>query len=426
MVCAPDLNWLFLDLNSYFASVEQQVEPRLRGRPVAVSALKGSDASCAIAASYEAKAYGIKTGTPIWEARRMCPGLVVVPARHDMYVEFHHKILAEMERHLPITQVCSVDEAACRLRGRDRQPEVAIAIARAMKSGIRARVGQAIQCSIGIAPSRLLAKIATDMQKPDGLTVLMPDALPGRLLDLKLTDLPGISVGMERRLWRHRITTVEQFWHLSPRRARAIWGSVLGERFWRAFRGEDIEVWSEAPHKRSVSHSHMLPPAMRPAPQARKVLRRLAQKAAARLRRHACVTPRLWVMVRCQDGQGLATPRWAQEIKMAPTDDTLAILAAVDQLWAGFNPPDHLQIKKVGVALVGLSPKGDVPDDLLTWATAPDHAPQRQALWQGVDHLNARYGKDTVTVGMPKTVTTDYVGAKIAFNRIPEIEEFYE
>ena len=95
------LNWLYLDLNSYFASVEQQLQKQLRNKPIAIVPVM-TDATCAIAASYEAKAYGIKTGTMIYEAKKLCPELICVEANHENYVEYHHKILAEIDKYIPI------------------------------------------------------------------------------------------------------------------------------------------------------------------------------------------------------------------------------------------------------------------------------------------------------------------------------------
>jgi DNA polymerase-4 len=118
---APDaIGWLFLDLNSYFASVEQQLRPELRGQPVAVVPLQ-SDSTCAIAASYEAKAYGVKTGTRIFDAKRLCPQLVCITADHARYTEFHHRVLEEVDRHIPVTSIESIDEDrhACASRGDD-------------------------------------------------------------------------------------------------------------------------------------------------------------------------------------------------------------------------------------------------------------------------------------------------------------------
>src|ERR1700761_8114987 len=182
------LRWLFLDLNSYFASVEQQLQPGLRGRPVIVAPV-GSDTTVAIAASVEAKRYGIGTGTPVWEAKRLCRELIVTPARHERSVEFHDAIVAEIWKHIPVTRVCSIDEVACRLLDNENTPEAATALARRIKAGILAKVGECLTSSVGIAPNRLLAKLASDMQKPDGLIVLHAEQLPERLYDLKLRDI---------------------------------------------------------------------------------------------------------------------------------------------------------------------------------------------------------------------------------------------
>src|SRR6202161_2975922 len=172
--------WMYIDFNSYFASVEQQLDPKLRGKPIVVIPVD-SDATSAIAASYEAKAFGIKTGTPVYEAKRLCPDLVCVLARHECYVEFHHRLIEEIERHIPVTAVCSIDEVACRLMDNENSLERSTAIARAIKQGIAKNIGPYLRCSIGIAPNRYLAKVGTELEKPDGLVVLNAMDLPQRL-----------------------------------------------------------------------------------------------------------------------------------------------------------------------------------------------------------------------------------------------------
>lgn len=203
-LCPPEesgLSTLFVDMNSYFASVEQNDRPELRGKPIAIVPMK-TDGTCAIAASYEAKAYGIRTGTKIYDAKKMCRNLICVLARHDIYTQYHQRILAATERHLPIAKIWSIDEFHCNLIGRERQPENAAKIAKAIKAQIYKDIGPAIHCSIGIAPNSFLAKVATDIQKPNGLILLRPEDLPGRLFDLSLRDLPGININMEERLHR--------------------------------------------------------------------------------------------------------------------------------------------------------------------------------------------------------------------------------
>src|ERR1035437_3898300 len=252
---------LYVDFNSYFASVEQQLNPRLRGKPIAIIPVE-TDSTCAIAASYEAKAFGVKTGTPIYEAKKMCPGLICVLAQHEHYVEFHERILDEIDHHIPVTAVCSIDEMACSLMKNERSPEQVTAIAKSIKAGIAKNVGEYVRCSIGVAPSKYLAKVATDMQKPDGLTILMPEDIPRRLLELKLRDLIGVGHNMEQRINRAGIYDMQALLKLQPKHMRAVWGSIWGEKMWYYLRGYDLP--DEETSRSSVGHSHVLSPDMRP------------------------------------------------------------------------------------------------------------------------------------------------------------------
>ena len=204
-----------VDMNSYFASVEQQFRPELRGRPVAVVPVM-ADNTCAIAASYEAKRYGIRTGTKVFEARRLCPELRTVEARPPLYVQVHEEIVAAVDSVLPVHEVTSIDEMFCKMGLRQRTPDKAFAIAQEVKKAIHDRAGAHLLCSIGLAPNRFLAKIAGKMQKPDGLTALSARGpchtnctrSPSR-------DLTGIGkrhaspAGVQRRL--HRRTTLRLF-----------------------------------------------------------------------------------------------------------------------------------------------------------------------------------------------------------------------
>src|SRR5665213_3948155 len=129
------VNWLFVDLNSYFASVEQQDRPELRGRPVGVVPML-ADTTCCIAASYEAKAFGVRTGTIVADAKRMCPDILLVEARHEIYVAYHHRVVEAVESCLPVTAVCSIDEMACRLMVRERPLRAALDLGMRVKRTI--------------------------------------------------------------------------------------------------------------------------------------------------------------------------------------------------------------------------------------------------------------------------------------------------
>jgi len=419
----PDgLRWLYVDFNSYFASVEQQLRPALRGRPVAVIPVE-TDSTCAIAASYEAKAFGVKTGTPIYEARKLCPGLVCVLARHEHYTAFHHRLIEEIDRHIPVAAVCSIDEMACRLMTNERAPERARAIALAIKAGIARNVGAYVRCSIGLAPSKYLAKVATDLQKPDGLTVLMPEDLPERLHALALRDLPGIGRNMERRLNRAGIGDIYTLMGFSPKHLRAVWGSLWGERMWYYLRGYDLP--DPETGRRSIGHSHVLAPDMRPPEQTHIIARRLTIKAAARLRRIGYYAEKFSLSVRVEDG-----PRLSFEAACAPARDSFLFLNLLEQLWqAMLRDSGRRRIKKIGVALHGLVPEGDAhiqPDLFAPPAAAAATARRREEISQAIDRLNRKFGRDTVLLGMTGGQEKSATGTKIAFTRIPDIEEFLE
>src|SRR5580658_9777399 len=276
------LNWLFVDLNSYFASVEQEVRPELRGRPVAVVPMMADTTVC-IAASYEAKNYGVKTGTVVADAKRLCPGIVFVEGRHEIYVDYHHRIIEAIETCVPVTSVQSIDEMACRLIGRERPLRAALDLGRRVKATIRERVGPMLRSSVGLATSRYLAKIASDMEKPDGLVALPLDILPRALRQLTLRDLPGIGAKTEKRLNEKGIRTMDDLLALDREHAGELWGSVWGERLFHWLKGEDFDM-SETEHLKSLSHQHVLAPEMRTPEKAWAVAHKLLHKAAMRLR----------------------------------------------------------------------------------------------------------------------------------------------
>jgi len=278
----PTVDWLFLDLNSYFASVEQQDQESLRGRPVGVVAVE-TDSTCCLAASYEAKAYGVKTGTSVKDAKVLCPHINIVAARPKLYVEYQQKIIKAMEEHLPIYKAFSVDEMGCHLMGRERFLPNATTLGYRIKQSLR-NLGVALRCSIGLGPNCYLAKTAADLCKPDGLTILLKKDLPHALHCMKLRDVVGISHAMERRLNNHNITTVEQLCKLTSEQMRNIWGSVQGETMWYWLHGEDWKEKPDSPRK-SVGKQHVLAPKYRTREQAYLVGLKLLTNAATKLRR---------------------------------------------------------------------------------------------------------------------------------------------
>ncbi|MDB5491674.1 MAG: polymerase [Micavibrio sp.] len=411
------LKWLFLDLNSYFASVEQQDNPALRGKAVAVVPME-TDYTCAIAASYEAKLYGIKTGTMIGEAKRMCPPLICVLARHDAYVKYHHLIVDEVAKYTPINKIWSVDELSSRLPPDKRNRADAAAVATRIREGIWKNVGSAINCSIGIAPNSFLAKVATDMKKPNGFIVLEPDTLRDALFALRLTDFPGINTNMETRLKRAGIRTVEQFWNISPKHARQIWGNVSGERFWYNVHGYDIPDIET--NRSMIGHSRILDPEHRKPEHARQIARRLVTKAATRMRREGFFASKFSLYVRVVDG-----PKWGIEMSVPPSQDSFTFLNALDDLWAtmieALRP--H-RLKKLSITMTGLARHEEITDDLFIRPTK--QSKRNETLSVIMDDINKKYGVEAIRLGVTPKTRAGHLGTKIAFSRVPDLAEFSE
>ena len=424
----PGIKWLFMDLNSYFASVEQQENPALRGKPVAVTPMD-TDYTCAIAASYEAKAYGVKTGTIIRDAKKMCPNLHCVPARHDRYVAYHNRIIEEVIKHTPINKIWSIDELSSRLPPNKRNINSATKIAQKLKQGIWDNVGPSINCSVGFAPNSLLAKIACEMHKPNGLTILQQEDLPGPLLDLKLTDIPGIGINMERRLNKAGIYSIEDFWNIEPKHARKIWGSVQGERFWYWLHGYDFPAPETKPSM--IGHSRILDPQLRAPDKARLILRKLTMKAAHRLRKKAQHTHTIATSMRTESGF-----KSSFQIPIQATNDPFIMLQHIDNLWACMTQQTaretntnmrYIRIKKISVTFFGLAMQETITDDLFLPSLHNNHsaAVKNESLTRALETLQARYQKDVVSLGITPKTSAGYVGTKIAFSRVPDQEEFW-
>ena len=404
------LHSLYVDLNSFFASVEQQLRPELRGRPVGVLPVM-ADTTCCIAASIAAKRFGIKTGTPVWQARKLCKDIVFVQARPSTYVEIHHRIVAAVESCTPVSDVLSIDEMACELMGSDREEANAIRLGQQIKQAIYDQVGEVLHSSVGIAPNRFLAKTASNMQKPDGLVVIRQNELPGRLYGLKLGALTGIGRAMEQRLNQLGIRTVEQLCTASRETLRHAWGGIEGERFYAKLRGE---VVASAPTQRSsIGHSHVLAPELRDPASALAVLNRLLHKAAMRLRHYGyCAGALSLHLSYIKTGAGHA--RWADQARFAPHADTLRFNPVLAELWQR-RPPDPGAILKIGITLTELVKHSQVTRDLFD----PDD--RHEILNNVLDRINQRYGPNTLYFGGAHS-GRGAAPMRIAFSHVPELQ----
>jgi DNA polymerase-4 len=398
---------MIVDLDCFFASVEQQLNPKLRGRPVGIVPVVTDSTSC-IAASKEAKKFGVKTGTGVREARQKCPEIVLVESRPEVYVEFHHRFFTALEVWVPVAEVMSIDEVRCQLPDSVRTREEAAAFVQRLKATLQAHVGEVVTYSVGIGPNHFLSKLASDMGKPDGCFIIEKHELPQCLHGLNLPDFCGIGRNMEQRLKDAGIFTVAQFTAASRETLHAVWGGIIGHHMWHWLRGE---VAGQAPtQRRSIGHSHVLPTALRHDRGVHAVCHRLVQKAAMRLRKLGYYAGHLSMFVDYTDGRS-----WSREIRFTETQDTLVFLDALEKLWRQLPRRLGIPPLKTGVNFAPIVAAHRVTRDLFL------HNPRHEALCHVMDGLNKQYGKNTVTFG-GALGALDYTPMRIAFTRIPDRE----
>lgn len=399
-----ELDWLFLDMNAYFASVEQEMRPELRGKPTVVVPVD-ADTTCCIAASYEAKSFGIKTGTKVRIAKELCPGLQIIESRPLEYIEYHHKIVEAVNTVIPVDKVLSIDEMRCRLTGSQREYEKAVYLGKEVKRAINEKVGESLRCSVGLSTNHFLAKVAAEMEKPDGFTVITKGELPERLYPLSLRQLPGIGRGMYDRLRWYGVHSVEDLCGLSEQRLAYIWESSVGKRWWHLLRGEDLDEPETS--RRTVGHSHVLAPDMRTEERTRAVIVRLIHKAAFRLRRLGYVASSMVIKVRY-----FGDTRWKETVKMPKKSDTHSMLEAFFSVWE--KRQRRLKPLSVSVTLYDLTPMSESVYPLFSKEI------KRDKLALALDSINKKHGSNSIYYASMHGAT-ESAPLRIAFTSIPDI-----
>jgi len=387
-------NTLYIDMNSFFASVEQQVNPAYRGKPVGITALT-NETGCVVAASIEAKALGVKNVSRVADVKRICPHIILTPSRHRLYVRFNQRIATVLDQYAELERVRSVDEFQVALGGTTGELKNAIALTNRLKRAVREEVGSQLQFSAGIGPNHLLAKIAGKLEKPNGLQWLSVDNMPDALSHLALDDLPGISRGTNARLFDAGIKTIPELYALDPRHARLIWHSVEGERFVRALQGENIPLLGTT--RNGYGNSKVLAPENKTVRNAYHVSRWLIEKSAHRLRRDGYVAGVFSLYMRLGNKQG-----WNRSVKVHASQDTRLFLDVNKHLWRRmYDRHQPYRITHVGVHLGNVSKLDQRSAEMLL----PLEAGQpngREVLGSTVDHINRRFGIGTVTYGINK------------------------
>ncbi|MDQ7839040.1 MAG: DNA polymerase IV [Thermodesulfobacteriota bacterium] len=270
---------LHMDMDAFFAAVEQADNPALKGKPVIVGGAKRGVVSTA---SYEARKYGVRSAMPIFEAKRRCPQGIFLPVRMERYQEVSQKMMAVLEAVSPLVEQVSIDEAFVDLTGTERLHGDCIRVARKIKERIWAETS--LTCSIGIAPNKFLAKIASDLQKPDGLTIV-PEEVQSFLKDLPGGKLPGVGPKSEETLRGLGIRIVSDILSVPPGVLERKFGKY-GLRLVELAQGiDDSPVIPSSPAK-SMGSEDTLPEDTTDINTLKKQLLSQAEEAGERLRRH--------------------------------------------------------------------------------------------------------------------------------------------
>lgn len=400
------LTWLFFDLDCYFASVEQQLNPELREKPIiVVPALH--DSGTAIAASYEARKYGIKTGTRIYQAKKLYPDIICVKARPDIYVQYHDLIFSEIDKYLFIDHVLSIDEGACKLTGLLTEEKHAISIALKLQNAISKNIGEKITCSIGISTNKFVAKVASSIKKPNSITVIHKNNIISALSKLKLRDLPGIGMALEKRLNSIGICSVNDLYNLkTPKDLERAFGNINGYRYFYLIRGEDIQ--DNSTKTSSVSQSRVLTAEESSSKTSREVLMHLSLKAAQRLRFKEKTTNKVSIELKLHDKRILKASK-----KITRGNDSITISKAILTCFDDLLKNSHFKtIQKVSLVLSNI-------EDPTQQRSLFDftNTKKKDSISKVLDVINTKFGTNSVSLGLVNL--TKHEHDSIAFNHIP-------
>ena len=379
-----------LDMDSYFASVEQQARPALRGKPIGVTG-RPSERSIITAFSREAKRYKVWTGMPVWEALKACPDLILVEGHPRRYIEVTKQFLEILKEYCALLEVYSIDEVFMDATQEAPKYGGPVAMAQEIRRRFRASLGSTITATIGIAHGKTFAKLIAAKHKPDGIGVLDAEEMPELLDTTRVGEIWGIGPRISARLDRAGIRTLKELGETSPVFLKREFG-VYGLHLWEIGQGRDatpIVPYTKVPPPKSVGHSKSLPPELREFSLAKVVLRDLCDKVGRRMRTLGYVGR----TVHCGFRVGSIGPHHGKQTTLdLPSDDGEIIYNACLKVLKKIPlKPD--QVSNVGVSVGNLTPRDRMSNFLL------EEDRRRERLNLAVDRIRNQYGERSIRVG---------------------------
>jgi DNA polymerase-4 len=371
---------ILMDMDAFFASVEQYEHPELRGRPVAIT--NGMQGTCIITCSYEARAYGIKTGMRIKEARQRYPDLIQRPANPERYAAVSSNIMNGLLDISPDVEVFSVDEAFLDVTRCQKLLGPPPRIARLVKQKVFEVSG--LSCSVGVSGDKTTAKFAAKQHKPNGLVSIPPWEAQQRLAKVPVTELCGIADGIGRFLAERGVWTCGDMARLPIGELARRFGNP-GRRIWYMCQGEDpAKVETQVPAPKSIGHGKVVPPDTRSRRVLLIYLQHMSEKVATRLRRHDMQAQKFFIGLLARNG-------WVggKLQNIMPTNDGLLIFRLAKQVlrhdWQGEGIHQ--------VQITALDPRPAAIQLELFAEPLPDHSGSNRVM----DAINQRYGEFALT-----------------------------
>ncbi len=376
---------MHLDMDAFYAAVEIREDPELAGKPLIIghAGKRGVVSTC----SYEARAFGVRSAMPSVIAARLCPDAIWLPGRMDLYVEVSRKLRRILEKAAPIVEPLSIDEAFLDLTGLARDLTHGASIARGVKQRIRDE--ERLTASVGIAPNKFLAKLASDLEKPDGLVVFSRDDVPTRLWALPVERLWGVGPKSAERLRRRGFGTIGDIARVSEKALAALVGDGMAAHLHALALGRDDRPVSSGRESKSISEERTYGDDLTDPQQIDRELLARAEGVARSLRREGLVGRTVHLKVRTGD---FATSTRALTLR-DPTDLADTIIAAVRAMYHEKINLHGKGVRLLGVGVSALVPTGSAQAGLFT---DPETERSRK-LAQASDAVNEKLGDDVMT-----------------------------
>ncbi|THF83878.1 DNA polymerase IV [Cohnella fermenti] len=383
---------LHMDMNAFYCSVHAAEEPGIyKGKATAVAGSVEMRKGIVVTSSYEARARGVRTGMTVRQAQNLCPELLLIRPDFDLYRRYSKAFLRISRSYTPLVEAMSIDECYMDITGSGQfgtPLEIADEIQR------RVREDLSLPCSIGIAPNKLLAKMASDMRKPNAITVLRRRDVPALLWDKPCQTLFGIGKKSAEKLERMNIRTIGQLANADAKMLADKFG-VYGEWMKRAANGIDNSpVEPEREAAKSIGHTTTLPADLTEREQYRHVLLNLADQTTRRLRKHGMLSSTVSITIRDPDMKTI-TRATTLDAPTESTDEVYRVACSLmDRHWKSGQP-----VRLLGITLQGLSEKKTTPVQLDLFSY--EEAPRKEELNKVMDRLRDKYGESAVlTAGM--------------------------